>query len=65
MVPEKSSTREEVGPVINTAVVITRLSMSAVGSSMTAHAAAVTAYKPFGDARNDAQGGADAWGPPV
>ena len=32
---------------------------------MTAHTAAVSAYKPSADARNAAQGGASAWSPPV
>ena len=31
----------------------------------TAHMAAVSSYKPFADARNGAQGGANAWSPPV
>lgn len=31
----------------------------------TAHTAVVSAYKPCNDARNAAQGGAGAWGPPV
>jgi hypothetical protein len=30
-----------------------------------AHTAVVSAYKPSTDARNAAQGGAGAWGPPV
>ena len=33
--------------------------------AMTSHTGALSAYKPFGDARNAAQGGADAWSPPV
>ena len=37
----------------------------AVTCAMTGHTAAVSADKPFGDARNAAQGGADAWSPPV
>ena len=36
-----------------------------VTCAMTAHTAAASAYKPFGDARNAAQGGASAWSPPV
>jgi hypothetical protein len=51
---------------------VARLRMSALGSGMlgapctsTAVVAAVSAYKPFIDARNDAQGGEGAWGPPV
>ena len=36
-----------------------------VTCAMTSHPAAVSSYKPFGDARNAAQGGADAWSPPV
>ena len=36
-----------------------------VTCAMKAHAAAVSAYEPFADARNAAQGGADAWSPPV
>jgi hypothetical protein len=51
--------------VYETAVVITRIRTSAVGSFATAHAAAMPADKPLGDARNDAQGGASAWSPPV
>jgi hypothetical protein len=31
----------------------------------TAHVAVLEAYKPFIGARNDAQGGACAWSPPV
>ena len=51
-----------------------RFRMPAFGSArwltsactMTAHTAAVAAYKPSAvDARNGAQGGADAWSPPV
>ena len=36
-----------------------------VSCAMTAHTAAASAYKPFADARNAAQGGASAWSPPV
>jgi hypothetical protein len=40
--------------------------MSAVGALSMAHTAAVATYKPFSvAARNDAQGGASAWSPPV
>jgi len=57
----------------NTSVVITRFRMLASSearmlagtSTSTAHTAAASAYNPFIDARNDVQGGADAWGPPV
>jgi hypothetical protein len=57
----------------NTPVAVTRFRMLAstearmlagTCASM-AHTAAASAYKPFIDARNDVQGGADAWGPPV
>jgi hypothetical protein len=40
-------------------------SMRAVEGLSTAHAAAVSTYKPFIDARNGAQGGAAAWSPPI
>jgi hypothetical protein len=36
-----------------------------VSCAMTSRTAAVSSYKPFADARNAAQGGADAWSPPV
>jgi hypothetical protein len=36
-----------------------------VTCAMTTHTGAVSAYKPFADARNAAQGGAGAWSPPV
>ena len=39
--------------------------MLADASTATAHTALVSAYKPSTDARNAAQGGAGAWGPPV
>jgi hypothetical protein len=39
--------------------------MLADGHTSTAHTAVVSAYKPSTDARNAAQGGAGAWGPPV
>ena len=39
--------------------------MLAGGHTATAHTAVVSAYKPSVDARNAAQGGAGAWGPPV
>jgi hypothetical protein len=59
--------------VLNNIEAVTRFRMSAfdatltpaVGSPLMAHMAAVSAYKPFIDARNDAQGGASAWSPPV
>jgi hypothetical protein len=38
--------------------------MLAVARTSTAHAV-TSAYKPSNDARNAAQGGAGAWGPPV
>ena len=39
--------------------------MLADGHAATARTAVVSAYKPSTDARNAAQGGAGAWGPPV
>ena len=39
--------------------------MLADAHTSTAHTAVVSAYKPSTDARNAAQGGAGAWGPPV
>lgn len=36
-----------------------------VTCAMTAHSVAVSADKPFADARNAAQRGANAWSPPV
>jgi hypothetical protein len=39
--------------------------MLADAVASTAHTAVVSAYKPSTDARNAAQGGAGAWGPPV
>jgi hypothetical protein len=39
--------------------------MLADAHASTAHTAVVSAYKPSTDARNAAQGGAGAWGPPV
>jgi len=51
---------------------VARLRMPALGSEMfdagcvtSAHTRAVSAYKPFIDARNGAQGGPRAWSPPV
>jgi hypothetical protein len=60
-------------PVLNNTEAVTRFRMPAfdatrtpaVGSLLMAHMAAVSAYTPSIDARNDAQGGADAWRPPV
>jgi hypothetical protein len=42
-----------------------RVSTPAVSLMPTAHTAVVATYKPFIGARNDAQGGASAWSPPV
>lgn len=39
--------------------------MLAGAHTSTARVAVVSAYKPSTDARNAAQGGAGAWGPPV
>jgi hypothetical protein len=39
--------------------------MLADGHTSTARTAVGSAYKPSTDARNAAQGGAGAWGPPV
>ena len=39
--------------------------MLADAHTSTARVAVVSAYKPSSDARNAAQGGAGAWGPPV
>ncbi|HEU5033405.1 MAG TPA: hypothetical protein VFT62_01475 [Mycobacteriales bacterium] len=41
------------------------LGMLAVRRDLTAHTAAVAAYKPCIDARNGAQGRHRAWSPPV